>query len=212
MTLSTQFYTMLAMVGMGSWLGAALDTYGRFLQRPKRARWLVFINDIFFWALQGLLFFYSLLMVNEGEFRVYILLAVLCGFAAYQSLIKKIYLWILEKAIQITIQTYRLFLKIGRILLINPVYWIFQMIFLLILGILKFLWNILIWLFKFVFSFVKILLKPLVLIGKLLVFLIPKSWRNRITQIYKKIAGFLIKRKNVLDKLSSWYTRLWKKK
>ncbi|RAI20026.1 spore cortex biosynthesis protein YabQ, partial [Rhodobium orientis] len=40
MTLTTQFYTMLAMAGMGAWLGASLDTYTRFVVRSKTARWL----------------------------------------------------------------------------------------------------------------------------------------------------------------------------
>ncbi|TXK91444.1 spore cortex biosynthesis protein YabQ, partial [Parageobacillus sp. SY1] len=43
MSLTTQLATMLAMIGMGSWLGAALDTYNRFLKRQDRAHWIVFI-------------------------------------------------------------------------------------------------------------------------------------------------------------------------
>ncbi|MFD6438251.1 spore cortex biosynthesis protein YabQ, partial [Peribacillus sp. NPDC060186] len=38
MTLTIQFYTLLAMIGMGSCFGAALDTYNRFLKRSKRKR------------------------------------------------------------------------------------------------------------------------------------------------------------------------------
>jgi len=33
MTLTTQFYTMIAMIGMGSFLGAALDTYNFFFKK-----------------------------------------------------------------------------------------------------------------------------------------------------------------------------------
>ena len=44
MTLTTQFYTLLAMIGMGSCYGAALDTYNRFLKRTERKRWIVFIH------------------------------------------------------------------------------------------------------------------------------------------------------------------------
>jgi spore cortex biosynthesis protein YabQ len=51
MSLTTQFLTMLTMIGMGSYLGAAVDTYSRFLQRQKRAHWVVFINDILFWVI-----------------------------------------------------------------------------------------------------------------------------------------------------------------
>lgn len=62
MTLSTQFITMLAMVGMGSFFGAALDTYNRFLKRDTQKHWLVFLNDILFWLLQGLTIFMCCLL------------------------------------------------------------------------------------------------------------------------------------------------------
>lgn len=72
MTLTTQFLTMISMAAMGSYLGAAIDTYNRFLFRSKRKSWLVFLNDIFFWILQGLIFFYVLFVINQGELRFYI--------------------------------------------------------------------------------------------------------------------------------------------
>ena len=49
MTLSTQFMTMLSMIGMGTLFGAMFDTYQRFLNRPKRKQWIVFFNDLLFW-------------------------------------------------------------------------------------------------------------------------------------------------------------------
>ena len=111
MTLSTQFITMLSMIGMGAFFGAALDTYNRFLQRRKRKSWLVFINDILFWLFQGLFIFFILFHVNQGELRFYIFLALLCGFAAYQSILKQLYLKCLEKLISIVIAVFRLFGK-----------------------------------------------------------------------------------------------------
>ena len=62
MTLSTQFLTMLSMIGMGSLFGAMLDTYQRFLNRPKRNHWIVFFNDLLFWVIQALLIFYTLFL------------------------------------------------------------------------------------------------------------------------------------------------------
>ena len=99
MTLSTQFMTMLAMIGMGIFFGAALDTYNRFLKRRKRKSWLVFINDVLFWILQSLFIFFVLFRVNQGELRFYIFIALLCGFAGYQSVFKGIYLKWLEMLI-----------------------------------------------------------------------------------------------------------------
>ena len=73
MTLTVQFYTLLAMIGMGSIFGATLDTYQRFLKRGHRNRWIVFINDILFWMIQGLIIFYVLFLVNHGELRFYLI-------------------------------------------------------------------------------------------------------------------------------------------
>lgn len=121
MTLSVQFLTMLSMIGMGSLFGASLDTYQRFLKRPVRKSWVVFINDILFWLLQGLAIFYILFLVNEGELRFYIFLALLCGFAAYQALMKNIYLKLLEIVISTIISIYYFIVKVIRLLIIRPV-------------------------------------------------------------------------------------------
>lgn len=120
MTLTTQFYTMLAMSGMGLWLGASLDTYRLFVIRAKTARWLLFIHDILFWIMQGLLFFYVLLHVNEGEFRIYIFLAVLLGVATYQSLCKRIYIKILKFVIYLVVSVYQFFKKLIQHVLFRP--------------------------------------------------------------------------------------------
>ncbi|PAC34593.1 spore cortex biosynthesis protein YabQ [Caldifermentibacillus hisashii] len=72
MSLTVQFYTMLAMVGMGSYFGVALDTYSRLFNRSKRNVIVRGINDILFWIVQALITFYILYLVNNGEIRFYI--------------------------------------------------------------------------------------------------------------------------------------------
>jgi len=114
MSLTTQFYTMLAMIAMGSIFGASLDTYNRFLQRGKRKRWIVFINDVMFWLIQGLAVFYILFLVNYGEVRFYIFVALVCGFAAYQALMKNIYLKLLEILISAVISIYQFIVEHPR--------------------------------------------------------------------------------------------------
>lgn len=75
-----------------------------FLKRQERKRWLVFIHDILFWVVQALFVFYVLLLVNEAELRIYVFLALLCGFAAYQSLLKALYMRLLNFLIYIFVQ------------------------------------------------------------------------------------------------------------
>lgn len=211
MSLTTQFYTMLAMVGMGSWIGAALDTYGRFLKRPLRARWVVFINDFMFWVVQGLILFYVLLLVNEGELRIYIFLAVLCGYAAYQSLLKRAYLRILEQMIKTSISFYRIFINIGQAMVIRPIRALIQLIIVILLGTLKVLWSLLKWAFQFLYSLVKILLVPVRWIFMLFWKLIPKRTRGFLTINIMKTAGYFKKIQNKTNKINSWWQRFRKK-
>jgi spore cortex biosynthesis protein YabQ len=191
MTLSTQFITMLAMIGMGSFFGAALDTYNRFLQRSRRKKWFVFINDVLFWLLQALIIFYVLFLVNKGEVRFYIFIALLCGFAAYQSLIKQLYLRLLELAISIFVSTYKFFVKTVQMIFIRPL----QSLFLLIISIIVMIGRGLFALAKIVLRIltfiVMTLLKPIKGLFFLFWKLLPKNIKKFVEKLYNKFAGIL---------------------
>lgn len=207
MTLSTQFLTMIAMIGMGSYFGAALDTYNRFLQRSKRQSWLVFINDILFWFLQGLSIFYVLFLVNKGELRFYIFLALLCGFAAYQSLLKRGYLRLLEIVISMVISIYRFFVKAFQILIYKPIYSLLMAIITLIIMLGKGLYALVKWICKVLLSVIRVFLKPFGWLMILLWNLLPKKIKKMLEKLYNKFAGFFQKTKNIIIKLLS----KWKK-
>ncbi len=197
MTLSTQFLTMLAMIGMGSLFGASLDTHNRFLKRSKRKSWIVFINDIMFWLFQGLSVFYVLFSVNMGELRFYIFIALLCGFAAYQSLFKKIYLKILDRAITITINVYIFFVKAVRMLIVRPLQFLAATVLSLLImtgrglySLVKWLLAVLLWLLK------NLLWKPVKMILLLFWNLLPKKVKKSVEKLYNKLGGILIIVKN----------------
>jgi spore cortex biosynthesis protein YabQ len=211
MSLTTQFYTMLAMVGIGGWIGVALDTYGRFLKRPLRARWVVFINDFMFWVVQGLILFYLLLLVNEGELRIYIFLAVLCGYAAYQSLLKRVYLRILERLIQTSLSVYRLLIKVGQVLIVRPVVGLVHLLIMILVGVVRILWGLIKWVFQFLYSLVKILLVPIQFLLKMIWKLVPISIRSFLSRIIIQLAGFFGKIKNITNKIQSWWHLIKKK-
>ncbi|MEH7125111.1 spore cortex biosynthesis protein YabQ, partial [Bacillus sp. JJ1773] len=156
MTLSTQFITMLAMIGMGSVFGAALDTYNRFLKRSNRKSWIVFINDILFWVVQGLAIFYILFIVNRGELRFYIFIALLCGFAAYQSLFKGLYVRLLEISISVIVAIYRFLLKLFHYMIYKPVRGLIFAVISLLLMIKKGLVALLILIFRIILFICKI--------------------------------------------------------
>ncbi|MBY0596649.1 spore cortex biosynthesis protein YabQ [Bacillus bingmayongensis] len=207
MSLTIQLYTMLSMIGMGAWIGAALDTYQRFLQRSQRNRWLVFIYDILFWIVQALFVFYVLLIVNEAELRIYVFVALLCGFAAYQSLLKAVYMRVLNFLIYVFVQTIQFFIKIVQLLMIKPVIIIAQLIIAFILFLFRILfsignvlWKCSRWILLFVW---KVFFWPV----RFLTLLIWKLLPNRVKLFIKKYVGLLQHTK----KLKNYIFQIWER-
>lgn len=198
MTLTIQFYTLLAMIGMGSCFGAALDTYNRFLKRTKRKAWFVFLNDFLFWIVQGLIIFYVLFLINEGEFRFYLFLALLCGFAAYQALLKKGYLKILETIITSVIITAKFVRKSFQLLIFQPIKWLITGIVFLIFGIGKILFSIAKWMIHLVFFTIKVILRPFFLIFLFLWNKLPNAVTKNVGKFYNGITGIFMKMKKLI--------------
>lgn len=198
MTLSTQFITMLTMIGIGSYIGAALDTYNRFLQRSKRKGWIVFCNDILFWTFQGLSTFYTLFLVNKGELRFYIFLAILCGFAAYQSLFKRGYLRLLEIIITVIISIYRFIVKLLLLLIYKPIRALVMALLSIIIIAGKGLLALAMVVLKILSFILSVLFKPFKWLFMIVWGLLPKKLVNIIRKICYKFAGFSKKMKNII--------------
>ncbi|MFC0559595.1 spore cortex biosynthesis protein YabQ [Halalkalibacter alkalisediminis] len=152
MTLTVQLYTMLSMAAMGIYLGAAIDTYGRFTRKRPSFNWLVACNDVLFWLVQALVVFYVLLQANNGEIRFYIFLALVCGFAAYRALFQTFYQRVLEIMITRIIQTYRLTIKLITILLINPVKYLLKVLYSLCIMVLTACLTVLLFLLNLIWK------------------------------------------------------------
>ena len=152
MTLTVQLYTMLSMAAMGIYLGAAIDTYGRFTRKRPSFNWLVACNDVLFWLVQALVVFYVLLQANNGEIRFYIFLAILCGFAAYRALFQTFYQRVLEITITRIIQTYRLTIKLVTILLVNPIKYLLKVLYSLCIMVLTACLTVLLFLLNLIWK------------------------------------------------------------
>ena len=205
MTLTIQFYTLLAMIGMGSGFGAALDTYSRFLNRSERKRWIVFIHDFLFWIIQGLLIFYVLFLVNEGEFRLYLFLALLCGFSAYQALFKGFYQRFLEFLIILVIKLARFIANSVHMLIFLPIKWVIVSILAIIIGIGKFVLALLKWAGKILLFILNIFWRPLKWILTYIWNLLPGFVTKNVVKFYNKGKGILLKIKNsIFRTLNGW--------
>ncbi|MFE4144418.1 spore cortex biosynthesis protein YabQ [Peribacillus sp. YIM B13472] len=205
MTLTIQFYTLLAMIGMGSGFGAALDTYSRFLNRSERKRWIVFIHDFLFWIIQGLLIFYVLFLVNEGEFRLYLFLALLCGFSAYQALFKGFYQRLLEFLIILVIKLARFIADSVHMLIFLPIKWVLVSVLAIIIGIGKFVLALLKWAGKILLFILAIFWRPLKWILAYIWNLLPVFVTKNVGKFYNKGKGILLKIKNsIFRTLNGW--------
>ncbi|WP_044895785.1 spore cortex biosynthesis protein YabQ [Bacillus alveayuensis] len=210
MSLTTQFLTMLTMIGMGSYLGAALDTYGRFLQRQKRAHWVVFINDILFWVIQALIVFYVLLSVNEGELRFYIFLALLCGYAAYQSLFRVVYLKMLEFLIQTSLMIYRFVVKTCYYVIVRPFQFMLQLLLTLLMVGGRMLFVMADMLYKLIKIILRMIFIPIKWFFRLLWRFVPANWRVNVEKFFQKFAGVIAKGKNMKSIIQKWWGKLQK--
>jgi spore cortex biosynthesis protein YabQ len=207
MTLSTQFLTMLSMIMMGSLFGVMFDTYQRFLNRPNRKSWIVFFNDLLFWVIQALIIFYILFLVNNGELRFYIFVALLCGFAAYQSLFKGIYLRLLEVIIKTVIAIYNFMRRTFQLLIYKPVLGLIQLVISIIILLGRGLFSLVKFILKILWGVLKVIWWPIGKIVLLLWKLLPKTIKKSVEKLYNKMAGIFMEIKNYLLKL----IKKWKK-
>ncbi|CAH0347589.1 spore cortex biosynthesis protein YabQ [Bacillus sp. CECT 9360] len=203
MTLSVQFYTLIAMIGMGSYFGAALDTYNRFLKRSKRKSWIVFANDFLFWVVQGLLIFYVLFLVNEGELRFYLLLALLCGFSAYQALLKGLFNKFLELMIHFIVATSNFIAKSFQTLIFHPIKWVIASIFFLLVSLGKGIYALFEFLVKMIQSILGMAIRPFGWIVKRIWSYFPQFITKNVDKFFKKLTGFLHKFKNVIKSIAA---------
>jgi spore cortex biosynthesis protein YabQ len=207
MTLSTQFLTMLSMIGMGSLFGVMFDTYQRFLDRPNRKSWIVFFNDLLFWVIQALIIFYILFLVNNGELRFYIFVALLCGFAAYQSLFKGIYLRLLEFIIKTVIAIYRFMRRAFQLLIYKPVLGLIQLVISIIILLGRGLFSLVKFVLKILSVVLRVIWLPIEKIMLLLWKLLPKTIKKSVEKLYNKTAGIFMEIKNYLLKLMKKWKR-----
>lgn len=179
MTLSIQFITMAAMVVSGVYLGLIQDTFRRFSIYWEKKKVLPYFMEISFWILQTLIIFYVLFRVNAGELRFYVFLACLLGFSAYQALMKKVYLRVLERLIYIGSKIIYFFKRVISVLLITPLRWLILTCAMIILFLFRTILNILLFI-------VKVLFFPLRLLGKVIQPLIPE----KIIKFLHKFSAF----------------------
>ncbi|WAA09477.1 spore cortex biosynthesis protein YabQ [Fervidibacillus albus] len=188
MSLSVQLSTLYSMIGVGLFIGMAVDTYRRLFNRNRHKGWTVFIYDFLFWIVQALVTFYILFIVNNGELRFYIFLALLCGFAAYQSLVKNVYLPALERIIEFVHSVFHALVTFFYRGFYRPIIAIIGFFLTICFSILRGIWMIGLQIGKLVWN---IFYKPFLLLGKFIWNLLPNSFKIYVNKFFHRIRTFL---------------------
>lgn len=189
MTLSVQFITLITMILSGFYLGVIQETFRRFTVYWKGRLFFTYFLEILFWITQAGILFYILYRVNQGEIRLYIILACLLGFSMYQALAKKLYLKLLERFIRLFSSFYRGILRLINLLVISPLQWIFFTIYRMIKTTLFGAGKILLWLCRLVFT-------PFRWMFLGVFRLLPEP----VQKFFLQMAGFCSKIKNIICK------------
>lgn len=196
MTLTTQFITILTMIGGGIFVGASLDTFERFFYKRRKKSWLEIVYQLVFWLFQATFLFYLLFLANYGELRAYIFVAVVCGFAAYRALFQNLYLKTLEMWIRIVVSVLKVLKKTLYYMIFVPAKSIILLIISLLIGVYKIL-------LKGIIILIHVVFYPIRLFFHVIWRLLPKNMKNYLRQV----AGFLDKMKNTLN---NWIKRISK--
>jgi spore cortex biosynthesis protein YabQ len=198
MSLELQFITMIAMASCGIFIGMAVDTFYRFHSRKKRTGFFHYANEILFWILQGIILFYILFLINKGEIRLYIWLAVLLGFLTYQTFLKEWYKRFLEKLIRFGIALFRFIRKLIELFIWKPAYWLFQ----LFTYLLTLFWAVVIWVLLIPW---KIFRRPILFFLRKIEQLVPEKLRKNLlffVRIYSKMK----------DIIGNWWNKIFAKR
>ncbi|SFA51346.1 spore cortex biosynthesis protein YabQ [Anoxybacillus pushchinoensis] len=200
MSLHIQFTTLLAMIGTGFVIGACFDTYAHIFDRSKRHRLIVWIADILFWIVQALYAFYTLLLVNNGEIRFYIFLAILCGYAAYRALFQHVYVRLLRRIIRIIVSLYRLFVRLFYYVIIFPLRLLYRFFVFLLFTTCHFILSIGKILYKAIYVCVLFILQPFMSLGHFVWKKTPLRFQAAIGYFFRVGKGFYMKIANMFRK------------
>lgn len=180
---------MVSMIAGGFYLGVALDTFRRFHRHWKRNVFLVYFMEVSFWLTQVFILYFILFQVNLGELRVYVFVACLLGFAAYQALAATLYKRLLERIIIIASRIYRIIFNLVKNVIIAPIRYLIKFLIASVI----FLFNMIMVVLGF---FLKCIYLPLKWLLKQVYRLLPKKFKL----ILHKLAGFYSKIQNICRK------------
>ena len=99
-----QAYLFLVFSLTGVAIGVLFDIFRILRKSIKTPNIIIYIEDILFWILAGLLILYNIWYFNDGEIRVYMFLGIIKGLLLYMSTLSNIIIKIFSKILQTIIK------------------------------------------------------------------------------------------------------------
>ena len=99
-----QAYLFLVFSLTGVAIGVLFDIFRILRKSIKTPNIIIYIEDILFWILAGLLILYNIWYFNDGEIRVYMFLGIIIGLLLYMSKLSNIIIKIFSKILQTIIK------------------------------------------------------------------------------------------------------------
>ncbi|MGN8648238.1 spore cortex biosynthesis protein YabQ [Gracilibacillus sp. HCP3S3_G5_1] len=148
MTLSTQFITIITMMLSGVYLGASYHTFKRMERLWTSSIIWKYVLELLFWLVQAIILYFVLFLVNEGILRLYIFVAVLCGYAMFKSLFEQAFNRMVDLIIRIVLRIYRFIYRIVELIIVKPVVFIVSLVVVCITKIFTTLFSLILLLLK----------------------------------------------------------------
>jgi len=151
MILDQQLQVMTMMLAAGLVVGVNLTLYDRYILRAKSANWR-WVTDGMFWCVQALFIFILLFHANGVEWRFYVLLSIICGYAAYEALIKNGVVRILTTVDRIVKAIAKFLERVITVLFISPIKWVWKLLLLSVGLVLTTICRILLFIGRIMYS------------------------------------------------------------
>ena len=95
----SQLQLFIIFLANGIFIGVIFDIF-RVLRRTfKHKDFLIYIQDVVFWILSGIILLYSTFNFNDGELRLFMIIGALLGFFIYLFTLSKLFIMINVKII-----------------------------------------------------------------------------------------------------------------
>lgn len=204
MTLSVQFYTLIAMIGMGIVLGMAIDTYRLLLRVRLRKNWTKCGWDFLFWLLYTVILFDVLYRINEGTLRIHVFLAIFCGFALYKALLDVLYIHFMLFIYRIVSKTIYFSIKVLKILFIRPAYWLIMGIWHVLKRVIRLVCRMIRFVAHLIYQMIRWLFR---IFWRMLPKRVQKRFRLLYYRVYESIQKIYQPCLTLYNKFKSWWNQ-----